>query len=353
MGLINRRKTRQIKVGNLVIGSENKIIIQSMTTTKPSNIDETVNQILALENVGCELVRVSVPTIEDAKAISEIKKRINIPLVADIHFDYKLAIESIKNGIDKLRINPGNIGSDEKVKEVVKYAKEYNVPIRIGVNSGSLSKEILKKYGKSCPEAIVESAIEHIKILESLDYRNIIISLKSSDVIETIIAYKLLANKVDYPFHIGITESGTKFGGTIKSSVGIGSLLVLGMGDTLRVSLTGDPVEEIVVAKGILKSLKLRKFGVNIISCPTCGRCNIDLNKIATEIETELANIDKDITVAIMGCIVNGPGEAKEADIGIAGGINEALLFKKGKVVRKISENNIIKELLEEIEEMG
>ncbi len=353
MSLINRRKTKQIKVGNLIIGSENKIIIQSMTTTRPSNVDETVKQILDLENEGCELVRVTVPTMEDARAISEIKARINIPLVADIHFDYKLAIESIKNGIDKLRLNPGNIGSSEKVKEVVKYAKEYNVPIRIGVNSGSLSKKMIEKYGKSCPEAIVESALEHIEILESLDFRDIIISLKSSDVIETIISYQLLASKVDYPFHIGITEAGTKFGGTIKSSVGIGSLLILGLGDTIRVSLTGEPTEEIRVAKGILKSLNLRDAGVNIISCPTCGRCNINLDKIATEIESKLSNTNKNITVAIMGCIVNGPGEAKEADIGIAGGINEAILFKKGKMVRKISEDNIIKELLDEIEKMG
>ena len=352
MDILNRRKTRQVKVGNLIIGSENRVIIQSMTTTRPSNIEETVKQILALEKEGCELVRVTVPTMEDAEAISKIKELIHIPLVADIHFDYTLAIESIKNGIDKLRLNPGNIGDRKRVEEVVKYAKEYNVPIRIGVNSGSLSKEILEKYGKPCPEAIVESAMEHILILEELDFKDIIVSLKSSDVIETILSYQLLAKKVDYPFHIGITEAGTKFGGTIKSSVGIGSLLVLGFGDTLRVSLTGDPTEEIRVAKGILKSLKLREEGVNVISCPTCGRCNIDLDKIATEVEKKLSEIDKNITVAIMGCIVNGPGEAREADIGIAGGINEAILFKKGKIVRKIKEDKIIDELLEEIERM-
>jgi len=352
MDILNRRKTRQVKVGNLIIGSENRIIIQSMTTTRPSNIEETVKQILALEKEGCELVRVTVPTMKDAKAISKIKELIHIPIVADIHFDYKLAIESIKNGIDKLRLNPGNIGDRKRVEEVVKYAKEYGVPIRIGVNSGSLSKKILKKYNKPCPEAIVESAMEHILILEELDFKDIIISLKSSDVIETILSYQLLAKKVDYPFHIGITEAGTKFGGTIKSSVGIGSLLVLGFGDTLRVSLTGDPTEEIKVAKGILKSLKLRDEGVNVISCPTCGRCNINLEKIATEVEKKLSEIDKNITVAIMGCIVNGPGEAREADIGIAGGINEAILFKKGEIVRKIKEDKIIDELLEEIERM-
>ncbi|MDM8533081.1 flavodoxin-dependent (E)-4-hydroxy-3-methylbut-2-enyl-diphosphate synthase [Clostridiaceae bacterium HSG29] len=352
MDILNRRKTRQVKVGNLIIGSENRVIIQSMTTTRPSDIEETVKQILALEKEGCELVRVTVPTMEDAQAISKIKEMIHIPLVADIHFDYRLAIESIKNGIDKLRLNPGNIGDRKRVEEVVKYAKEYGVPIRIGVNSGSLSKEILEKYKKPCPEAIVESAMEHILILEELDFKDIIISLKSSDVIETILSYQLLAQKVDYPFHIGITEAGTKFGGTIKSSVGIGSLLVLGFGDTLRVSLTGDPTEEIRVAKGILKSLKLRDKGVNVISCPTCGRCNINLVKIATEVEKKLSEIDKNITVAIMGCIVNGPGEAREADIGIAGGINEAILFKKGEIVRKINEDKIIDELLEEIERM-
>lgn len=353
MNILNRRETRQVKVGNITIGSQNPIVIQSMTTTRPSNIEETIKQILKLENEGCELVRVAVPEMKDAMAIKKIKEKINIPLVADIHFDYKLAIESIKNGIDKLRINPGNIGKQDKVKEIVKYAKEYKVPIRIGVNSGSLGKEILDKYKKPTPEAIVESAMEHIRILEELDFREIIISLKSSDVIQTIKSYQLLAEKVDYPFHIGITESGTLFGGTIKSSVGIGGLLILGLGDTLRVSLTGDPLEEIRVAKGILKSLDLRESGVNIISCPTCGRCNIDLNEIATKVEKALSESNKKLTVAIMGCAVNGPGEAKEADIGIAGGINEALLFKKGKIVRKISEEKIINELLEEIKKMG
>lgn len=353
MDILKRRETKQVKVGPYVLGSGNPIRIQSMTTTRPSDIEETLNQIKKLENEGCEIIRVAVPTLADARALKVIKEKINIPLVADIHFDYKLAIESIRNGIDKLRINPGNIGDEEKIRAVVAEAKKYGIPIRIGVNAGSLEKEILEKYGHPTPEAIVESAMKHIVILEALDFEDIIISLKSSDVIETIEAYQLLAKKVDYPFHIGITEAGTKFGGTIKSSVGIGSLLILGLGDTLRVSLTGDPVEEIRVAKGILKSLNLRSFGINIISCPTCGRCNIDLDKIATAVEEKLRIIDKKITVAIMGCAVNGPGEAREADLGIAGGRNEAVLFKKGKIIRKIPEEKIIEELLMEIGEMN
>jgi len=350
MGFIKRRGTKGVKVGPFTIGSGNPIRIQSMTTTRPSDLQATLDQISALEKEGCEIIRVAVPTLADAKALKIIKDRINIPLVADIHFDYQLAIESIRSGVDKLRINPGNIGNKKKIQSVVEEAKKFNVPIRIGVNAGSLEKEILEKYGHPTPEAIVESAMKHIQILEALDFYKIIVSLKSSDVLETLKAYELLAKKVDYPFHIGITEAGTKFSGTIKSSVGIGSLLVLGLGDTLRVSLTGDPVEEVRVAKGILKALNLRSFGINIISCPTCGRCNIDLDQIATEVERRLATIDKRITVAIMGCAVNGPGEAKEADLGIAGGSNEAILFKKGKVIRKIPENQIIKELIKEIE---
>lgn len=350
MDVLKRRQTKGVKVGPFIIGAGNPIRIQSMTTTRPSDLEETLDQISKLEKEGCEIIRVAVPTLEDAKALKIIKKRINIPLVADIHFDYQLAIESIRNGVDKLRINPGNIGSEEKIKAVVEEAKKYNVPIRIGVNAGSLEKEILEKYGHPTPEAIVESAMKHIQILEALDFYEIIVSLKSSNVLETLRAYDLLSKKVDYPLHIGITEAGTKFGGTIKSSVGIGSLLVLGLGDTLRVSLTGDPVEEIRVAKGILKALDLRSFGINIISCPTCGRCNIDLDKIATEVERKLSTIDKKITVAIMGCAVNGPGEAREADLGIAGGRNEAILFKKGKIIRKIPEDQIIEELIKEIE---
>jgi len=350
MDLLKRRQTKGVQVGPFIIGSGNPIRIQSMTTTRPSDLEGTLDQISKLEKEGCEIIRVAVPTLEDAKALKIIKDRINIPLVADVHFDYKLAIESIRSGVDKLRINPGNIGNEEKIKAVIEEAKKYNVPIRIGVNAGSLEKEILEKYGHPTPEAIVESAMKHIQILEALDFYEIIVSIKSSDVLETLRAYDLLSKKVDYPLHIGITEAGTKFGGTIKSSVGIGSLLVLGLGDTLRVSLTGDPVEEIRVAKGILKSLNLRNFGINIISCPTCGRCNIDLDKIATEVERKLAKMDKKITVAIMGCAVNGPGEAREADLGIAGGRNEAVLFKKGKIIRKIAEDQIIEELIKEIE---
>jgi len=350
MDILKRRETKGVKVGPFIIGAGNPIRIQSMTTTRPSDLEGTLDQISKLEKEGCEIIRVAVPTLEDAKALKIIKKRINIPLVADIHFDYQLAIESIRNGVDKLRINPGNIGSEKKIKAVVEEAKKYNVPIRIGVNAGSLEKEILEKYGHPTPEAIVESAMKHIQILEALDFYEIIVSLKSSNVLETLRAYDLLSKKVNYPLHIGITEAGTKFGGTIKSSVGIGSLLVLGLGDTLRVSLTGDPVEEIRVAKGILKALDLRSFGINIISCPTCGRCNIDLDKIATEVERKLSTINKNITVAIMGCAVNGPGEAREADLGIAGGRNEAILFKKGKIIRKIPEDQIIEELIKEIE---
>jgi len=350
MDILKRRETKGVRVGPLIIGAGNPIRIQSMTTTRPSDLEATLNQIADLEAEGCEIIRVAVPTLEDARALKIIKKRIKIPLVADIHFDYQLAIESIRSGVDKLRINPGNIGNEEKIKAVVEEAKKHDVPIRIGVNAGSLEKNILEKYGHPTPEAIVESAMKHIQILEALDFYEIIVSLKSSDVLETLRAYDLLSKKVNYPLHIGITEAGTKFGGTIKSSVGIGSLLVLGLGDTLRVSLTGNPVEEIRVAKGILKSLNLRSFGINIISCPTCGRCNIDLDRIATVIEKKLATIDKNITVAIMGCAVNGPGEAKEADLGIAGGRNEAVLFKKGKIIRKIPESQIIEELIKEIE---
>jgi len=350
MDILKRRETKGVRVGPFIIGAGNPIRIQSMTTTRPSDLEATLNQIADLEAEGCEIIRVAVPTLEDARALKIIKKRIKIPLVADIHFDYQLAIESIRSGVDKLRINPGNIGNEEKIKAVVEEAKKHDVPIRIGVNAGSLEQNILEKYGHPTPEAIVESAMKHIQILEALDFYEIIVSLKSSDVLETLRAYDLLSKKVNYPLHIGITEAGTKFGGTIKSSVGIGSLLVLGLGDTLRVSLTGNPVEEIRVAKGILKSLNLRSFGINIISCPTCGRCNIDLDRIATVIEKKLATIDKNITVAIMGCAVNGPGEAKEADLGIAGGRNEAVLFKKGKIIRKIPESQIIEELIKEIE---
>ena len=350
--MIPRRKSLVVSVGDVKIGGNNPISIQSMITTKPSNIEESVKKIKELEKAGCEIIRIAVPTMKDAKALKKIKSAINIPLVADIHFDYKLAIESIKSGVDKLRINPGNIGKKENVKKIVKLAKSKNIPIRIGVNSGSLEKSLIKKYGKVCPEAIVESALKHIEILEDLDFRSIIVSLKSSDILQTIESYKLLAKKCNYPFHIGITEAGTLFSGTVKSSVGIGSLLLMGLGDTLRVSLTSDPIEEIKVGKEILKSLNLRGFGPKIISCPTCGRCNVNLEKIANKVQNAVMDLKTDITIAIMGCGVNGPGEAKEADIGIAGGKKEFIIFKKGQVVKKIDESEVIEYLLKEINKM-
>lgn len=343
---------KSVNVGNLVIGGNAPITVQSMTTTDTRDVAKTIQQIKRLEEVGCDIVRVAVLDDEACNAISQIKKQIKIPLVADIHFDYRLAIQSIKNGADKIRINPGNIGSIDRVKEVVKVAKEYGIPIRIGVNSGSLRKDLLEKYNGPTKEAMVEGAISNIKILEDLDFDDIVISLKSSDVVKTIDAYSLMNEKTNYPLHIGVTEAGTKWLGTIKSSIGIGSLLARGIGDTIRVSLTSDPVDEVVTGIEILKSLGLRKKGIKFISCPTCGRCQINLIEIANKIQENLVNIDKDITVAVMGCAVNGPGEAKEADIGIAGGKNEALLFKKGKIIRKIPEHLIIQELLAEIEKM-
>lgn len=350
--MINRRQTKKIKVGNTFIGGDAEISIQSMATFTPLQTEGLLNQIKALEAAGCEFIRVAVPTIEDAKRLGTIKEQMTVPLIADVHFDHKIAIEAIKNNVDKLRINPGNIGNEQKVKEVIKYAKDYHVPIRIGVNGGSLKKEYLQQYGGATPLAIVESAMEHIKILEDNDFYDIILSLKSSDILKTIEAYELMATKVDYPFHIGITEAGTLFSGTIKSSIGIGNLLLKGLGDTLRVSLTADPVEEVKVGKNILKFLHLRKFGPEIISCPTCGRTNIDIEKMANAVEAALESVDKDITVAVMGCGVNGPGEAKEADIGIAGGVNEALLFKKGKIIKKIPSDQVVDVLLEEIKKL-
>ena len=343
-----REKTRQIKVGNVLIGGQEKVVIQSMCNTKTVDVDSTVKQILELEKVGCEIIRVACPTIEDAKAIKEIKKKIHIPIVADIHFDYKIALEAIKAGVDKIRINPGNIGKEENVKKVVEACKEKNIPIRIGVNAGSLEKDILEKYGKPCPEALVESARRHIEILEKLDFYDICLSLKSSNLDLCIKAYELASKEFPYPLHIGITEAGTSFSGTIKSSIGIGVLLREGIGDTLRVSLSDDPVMEVKVAKEILKDCDLIKLP-RLISCPTCGRTEIDLIPIAKKIEDFLFTIDKDITVAVMGCAVNGPGEAKEADIGIAGGKKEALLFKKGEIIKKIDEKDVIKVLEEEI----
>lgn len=345
------RKTREIKIGNLYIGGENPIIIQSMTNTPTEDVEKTVAQIKELEKVGCELVRVTVNTEKAAEAIKEIKKQINIPLVADIHFDYKLALKAMENGIDKLRINPGNIGDDEKVRLVVEKAKELNVPIRIGVNSGSVEKKILEKYGRVTADGMVESAMYHVNLLEKYGFNNIIISLKASNVKMMVDAYRKISELVDYPLHLGVTEAGTEFQGTVKSAIGIGSLLVDGIGNTIRVSLTENPVEEIKVAKEILKVLGLRE-GVEIVSCPTCGRTQIDLIGLAKKVEKEFGNIEKNIKIAVMGCVVNGPGEAKEADIGVAGGKGEGLLFKKGEIVKKVKEEEIIPELRKMLEEI-
>lgn len=345
-----RKSTRVVKVGDLLIGGHNPIIIQSMTNTKTNDVTSTVKQILDLEKAGCQMVRVAVPDEEAANAISKIKKEINIPLVADIHFDYKLALKCIENGIDKLRINPGNIGSEERVRQVVKEAKQHSIPIRIGVNSGSVEKELLIKYGGPTAEAMIESAQRHVRILEDMDFRDIVISLKASDVNKTIEVYKKASEKFDYPLHLGVTEAGTVFSGTVKSSIGIGALLSEGIGDTIRVSLTANPLEEIRVAKQILKSLGFLNSGVNIISCPTCGRTKIDLIKIATEVEHRLEFINKNINVAVMGCAVNGPGEAREADIGIAGGDGVGLIFRKGEIIKKVPQEALVDELMKEIE---
>lgn len=349
MGSYLRKKTRKVYCRDFAIGGDAPISIQSMTNTKTADIQSTVRQIKRLEEAGCEIIRVAVPDMESAEAIQKIRRNIQIPLVADIHFDYRLALVCIENGVDKLRINPGNIGEMDRVKAVVKKAKERNIPIRIGVNAGSIEKKILDKYGRVTAEAMVESALEHVSILEHLDFYDTIISLKASDIPLTLAAYQLMSEKVDYPLHIGITEAGTLWSGTIKSSVGIGALLLNGIGDTIRVSLTGDPVEEIKVGKEILQSAGIRSFGVEIIACPTCGRCQIDLIALANKIEKKIKNINKPIKVAIMGCAVNGPGEAREADIGIAGGKSSALLFKKGEIIRKIEEEQIEAVLLEEI----
>lgn len=352
MDYIKRKETKVVKIGNEYIGGSNKILIQSMCNTDTRDIKSTVNQISLLKDAGCEIIRVAVPDMEAANALKEIKSKIKIPLVADIHFDYRLALKAIKNGIDKLRINPGNIGNYERVKEVVNSAKERNIPIRIGVNSGSLEKDILNKYKAVTPEGLVESALKHIDMLEGLDYENIVISIKASNVQFTIKSYKLLSEKVDYPLHLGITESGTVFSGSIKSAVGIGAILSMGIGDTIRVSLTGNPVEEIKTAKEILKSIGLRKFGIEFISCPTCGRTEIDLISIAEKVEKQCININKNIKVAVMGCAVNGPGEAKEADIGIAGGKGYGLIFKKGEILRKVPESELIEQLIMEINKL-
>ncbi|CEN21862.1 4-hydroxy-3-methylbut-2-en-1-yl diphosphate synthase [[Clostridium] sordellii] len=345
-----RRLSKEVSVGSLKIGGNNPISIQSMTNTDTRDAKATIDQIKRLEEVGCDVVRVAVPDMEAAKNIGEIKKNVNIPIIADIHFDYRLALEAIDQGVDGVRINPGNIGSIDRVKMVVNKCREKNLKIRIGVNGGSLEKELLEKYGSATAEALVESAMGHVKILEDLDFYNIVISLKSSDIYKTLDAYELIAKKVDYPLHIGITESGSIKKGTIKSSIGVGALLLKGIGDTIRISLTGDPTEEVIVGKEILRSLDLLNDKIKVISCPTCGRCNIDLISVVNEVEEKINKVDKDITVAIMGCAVNGPGEAKEADIGIAGGKGEGLLFKKGEIIRKIDGDKLVDELLAEIE---
>ncbi len=347
-----RRKTREINIGGVRIGGSNPIAIQSMCNTDTRDINATVEQIKSLEKAGCEIIRVAVPDMLAAEAVREIKKRISIPLVADIHFDYRLALKCIDNGIDKIRINPGNIGSADRVRQVAEMAKKNHIPIRVGVNSGSLERHLVEKYGGVTPQGLVESALGHVRLLEQNDFYDTAISIKASNVPFSIEVYDLLSKTVDYPLHVGITEAGTLWGGTIKSAVGIGAILSMGIGDTIRVSLTGDPVEEIYAAKEILKDLNLRKFGIEFISCPTCGRTSIDLIKIANEVESRIKNIDKNIKVAVMGCAVNGPGEAKEADIGIAGGHGEGLIFKKGEILRKVPEDRLVEELLMEIERL-
>ncbi|MGM0602846.1 MAG: flavodoxin-dependent (E)-4-hydroxy-3-methylbut-2-enyl-diphosphate synthase [Bacillota bacterium] len=348
--MYKRRNTRKVFFGDAAVGGNSPITVQSMTNTKTSDIESTVAQIKRLENLGCEIIRVAVPDIKSARAVKEIKKEISIPVVADIHFDHKLALESVNSGIDALRINPGNIGDERKIKEVASACRYNDVPIRVGSNSGSIKKSILKKYGGPTAEAMVESALQNVRVLENNNFFDIVISLKSTSIFTTIEAYSLMSKKVDYPFHIGITEAGTPWGGTIKSSVGIGSLLSSGLGDTLRVSLTAEPEEEVRVGWQILKSLKLRKKGVEILSCPSCGRTEIDLIPLAENVEKATSHIDKNITIAVMGCAVNGPGEAREADIGIAGGKKEGLIFKKGKIIKKVPEEKLLEELLKEIE---
>lgn len=349
-----RNDTKRIKIGDICIGAKERIAIQSMTNTLTENINSTVKQIKELQALGCDIIRVAVPNMEAAYAIKEIKKEISIPLVADIHFDYKLAIEAIISGADKIRINPGNIGDEYKLKKVVKAAKDKGIPIRVGINAGSLERSLLAKYGSPRPDAMVESALLNVKLIESLGYDQIVISIKSSDVLSTIKSYTKLSQLVDYPLHIGITEAGTVKKGTIKSSIGIGCLLYQGIGDTIRVSLTGDPREEILVAREILKSLKLLNSGIEIISCPTCGRCNVDLIRIANEIDKQIEGIytTKKIKIAVMGCAVNGPGEAKDADLGIAGGKGEFLLFIKGTPIRKVSEKKAIDDFMNELRKL-
>ncbi len=346
------KNIRKVKIGNVEIGGGRPVAIQSMTTAYTADVEKTVAQIHDLERAGCEIIRVAVSDEESAKAIYDIKNKINIPLVADIHFDYRLALTCMERGIDKIRINPGNIGSEDRARAVCEEAKRRNIPIRIGVNGGSLEKEILEKYGEATPEAMVESAMGHVKILEKYGFYDTVISIKSSDVKKTIAAYRLARETFDYPLHIGVTEAGTYKSGIVKSSIGIGSLLADGIGETIRVSLTDDPVLEVEAAKIILKSLGLREGGVEVVSCPTCARCRINLIPIAMEVNARLENCDKKLKVAVMGCVVNGPGEARDADIGIAGGDGCAMLFKKGEIVGKIPEDKIIETLMKEIDKM-
>lgn len=344
-----RNLTKEVSVGNVKIGGENPVAIQSMTNTPTEDVDTTVEQILRLEAAGCEIIRCAVPTIEAAEALREIKKRIHIPLVADIHFDYRLAIASIENGADKIRINPGNIGSADRVKAVVDKAKEYQIPIRVGVNSGSLEKPFLEKYGQVTAQGIVESALDKVRMIEDMGYDNLVVSIKSSDVLMCVEAHELIAKQCPYPLHVGITEAGTVYSGNVKSTVGLGIILHEGIGNTIRVSLTGDPAEEVRTAKLILKTLGLRKGGIEVVSCPTCGRTKIDLIGLAGQVEKMVEDIPLDIKVAVMGCAVNGPGEAKEADIGIAGGIGEGLLIKKGQIVKKVKEEDLLSTLRQEL----
>lgn len=348
-----RTNTKVVQIGAAAIGGEYPIAIQSMANTKTENIEATVAQILKLEAAGCDIIRVAVPTMEAAEAIEKIKQQIHIPLVADIHFDYRLALAAMEHGVDKIRINPGNIGDIDRVKAVVDAAKERKIPIRVGVNSGSLEKHLVEKYNGVTAEGIVESALDKVKIIEDLGYDNLVISIKSSDVLMCIKAHELIAQKTRYPLHVGITESGTVFSGNIKSAIGLGNILYQGIGNTIRVSLTGDPVEEIKSAKLILKTLGLRKGGIEVVSCPTCGRTQIDLIGLAQKVEDMVKDIDMDLKVAVMGCVVNGPGEAKEADLGIAGGKGEGLLIKKGEIIKKLPEQELLAALREEILNYG
>ena len=347
---MTRNETKKIRIGDVWIGGGHPVAIQSMTNTRTEDVDATVDQILRLEKAGCEIIRCAVPTQEAALALGEIKKRIHIPLVADIHFDHRLAIAAIESGADKIRINPGNIGSEDRVRKVVEKAKERSIPIRVGVNSGSLEKDLVEKYGGVTAEGIVESALDKVHMIEEQGYDNLVVSIKSSDVLMCVKAHELIAKECPYPLHVGITESGTLMSGNIKSSIGLALILSQGIGDTIRVSLTGDPVEEIRSAKLILRTLGLRKGGIEVVSCPTCGRTKIDLIGLANRVEQMVADIPLDIKVAVMGCVVNGPGEAREADIGIAGGIGEGLLIKKGEVVKKVKEEELLDTLRWELE---